>query len=156
MNRTILIVIGILATLLTAAGMMWYNNYTVTQISGQKTPDGRLIFHTNKYTKENTALEANQHFGMMIFYYPDISPDVRYELYLQKTGMIIKTTSLRAFLRQINQIPSGETIYFFNTCTAGSHYGLDKNIIRVIKEFCNKKNITLDEDFDFHTIETCQ
>jgi hypothetical protein len=115
--------------------------------TGETTPEGRLIFF------EWDTAEGHRHrqagligdYGMMVFYdYEAPAPrPVRYELYIQETRQIIRTTSLAAFAAQLDRLPRGATLDWYNTCTAGTYYGLPDDIKRGIADACTERGIVL-------------
>ena len=122
--------------------------------SGATTPDGKLIFfHCRKHDVPMTG-----DFGMMVFYDVRQTNSLpRYELYVRKDHQIIRTTNLTAFKRRLSTIPAGETLHFYNTCAGGTHYGMDRAIIKDILRFCARRRIRVQEGDDMvYVICTCE
>jgi hypothetical protein len=115
--------------------------------AGKTTPEGRLIFF------EWDTREGGHHrqaaligdYGMMVFYdhFADEPKPIRFELYIQETRQIIRTTSLGAFIAQLDRLPEGATLDWYNTCTAGTHYRLPDEITRAIRDACTERGIVL-------------
>jgi hypothetical protein len=115
--------------------------------TGETTPEGRLIFF------EWDTAESGKHkkagligdYGMMVFY-DDSAPaprTVRYELYIQETRQIIRTTSLAAFAAQLDRLPRGATLDWYDKCCVSTHYRLPDEIKRGIADACTERGIVL-------------
>ncbi|MBN2133701.1 MAG: hypothetical protein JW741_29640 [Sedimentisphaerales bacterium] len=99
---------------------------------------------TAQGTEGHAVLESG--YGMMIFcegWKPDAVP--RFELYAHDRGVVVRTTDLAAFKRELSHIPTGETLRCFNTCAGGTHSGLDRALIEEIVTFCRQRGIVFVE-----------
>ena len=120
---------------------------------GRTTTDGRLIFFEwNTGDGDHHGFAAlDGDYGMMIFYdMPPLErrPDwkatpPRFELYLQKEKRIIRTSSLNRFEKELARIPRGKKIRFYDTCSGGTHWGLDETVISQIDGCCKKNGVVL-------------
>jgi hypothetical protein len=85
-------------------------------------------------------------YGMMVFYewYPEPrqSRPPRFELFAYDRGMILKTTDIAEVKRLISQIPAGETLQLFDTCTRSTHVNMDPDILKEVEDSCRPAGIT--------------
>jgi hypothetical protein len=109
--------------------------------SENRPEDGYVFYEWRAERTKGTAV-LRDGYGMMIFYecwQPNVAP--RFELYAHDRGVIVRTTSLEEFQRQLSQIPAGETLRCFNTCQGGTHPGLDRAVIEQIATLCRQGGI---------------
>lgn len=134
---------------------------------GEVAPSGRLIIcplncqgDPINTDSDNGCLRGD--YGMMVFFdkWADPPTPPRFELYIQASKTIIKTTSLKRFEQEITKMPAGATLEWYNTCTVGTYAGIDAAIIDDFKKFCKRRGIELMGDtaethFPGHIICTC-
>jgi len=124
---------------------------------GTTTPEGGLVFYEWSVGGQRRHVTLRDGYGMMIFY--DVSaknPKPRYELYIHKDKSIVKTTDPARFKRQLDRIPAGDKLHYYNTCAGGTHHGLDPDIIEDIRACCADKGIIFQEgDDELYGICTC-
>jgi hypothetical protein len=121
------------------------DSYRVT--TGRVTPEGRLIFYEWKPQEGAPRRHAALHgdYGMMVFYdnWAKGPQRVRYELYFQESRRIIKTTRLERFKLELSKIPEGSVLDWYNTCQAGTYYGLPIETMTEIEEACKQHGVVL-------------
>jgi hypothetical protein len=119
----------------------------VVVTTGETTPDDRLIFFewVTKEGGDHRQAGLIGDYGMMVFYdYSAPAPrPVRFELYIQETRQIIRTTSLAAFVAQLDRLPRGATLDWYDKCCVSTHYRLPGEITRGIADACTERGIVL-------------
>jgi len=142
MRRAVLIVFLLVGG---AACVTSSDSYRVT--TGRVTPEGRLIFYEWEPGESAPRRHAALHgeYGMMVFCnkWAEGPPWVRYELYIQESRKIIRTTSLERFKRDLSKLPEGSILDWYNTCTVSTCYGLPVEITTEIEEACKQSGVML-------------
>lgn len=111
--------------------------------AGDTTNDGRLIFFVWRFGIR-TLVEDNAKHGIMIWNDKvNGTPQVQFEFSSQAKKRFLRTNSIRAFLEEIKTVPSGDSIFFYDICTSGSHYGIDDSIIKRVHGVCKQHSINL-------------
>jgi hypothetical protein len=108
--------------------------------AGDIGPDGNLVIYS--WRDRYRTLDGN--YGLMIWYnqYQESSVP-EYELFNQAQKTIDRTKNLSEFLKLLSQIPKGASVYFYDLCSAGSHYGLDHKILKRVKEHIKNQGAQL-------------
>ncbi len=132
---------------------------------GDRDADGHLVIYTWHFKTElNFGLftldfwedhygSLYHPYGIMIFYRIEKAKDrVEFEIYDQESGKISHATDLTTLKSILSTLPRGATIYLYNTCTAGTHYGLDSAIYEKMEEMIKEAGLFLeDSDYAFCT-----
>jgi len=109
--------------------------FSTTRI-GETDTNGNLIFHRWESEGHKGHAILKKGYGMMVFYdsrHPEKPP--RFELYIHKGSVIIQTTDLDQFKKELRRVPPGAILHFYNTCAGGTHHGLARSIISEILDF---------------------
>ena len=124
---------------------------------GETDSQGRLIFYRWTAGDQERQAVLKDGYGMMVFYDADSPrPTPRFELHIHKGHLIIRTTSLTRFKKELRRIPRGGTLHYYNTCAGGTHHGLDRSVMAEIMDYCKERHVRVQRgDDEIFVICTC-
>jgi len=104
--------------------------------------DGNVVVHRWVVAGETRETELRGKYGLMVFYdFEEPNPTPRFHLYIGEEGRVVRSSDRETFLRELDRVPSGETLCYFNTCAGGTHHGLDPAVLESIKARCAERGV---------------
>ena len=114
-------------------------------IDAELDASGRIVI--SKASGRAVSLKADRDFAMMIFYFrPDRGkpkPLPRYRVFLQPEHKVVSTQSLHELNKVLDRIPAGSTIYLYDYCTTGSHFGMPAKYMDAVEATCKSHKLKL-------------
>jgi len=114
-------------------------------IDAELDASGRIVI--SKASGRAVSLKADRDFAMMIFYFrPDRGkpkPLPMYRVFLQPEHKVVSTQSLHELNKVLDRIPAGSTIYLYDYCTTGSHFGMPAKYMDAVEATCKSHKLKL-------------
>lgn len=123
---------------------------------------GDIVIHKVKCNNKIVyTYSLRNDYGIMIFTnYSKKSDKIKYNLYKlynRKDSNVLITRCIETFLKGLDDIPTHDTIDFYNTCVSSFDNDLHFDVIPKIKNACERKGVILisTQDYDRNILCTC-